>query len=236
MLRIGICDDENIYVNEIIDCCSQYFQGRKEETDIRKFYSGKEVLEEEELDILFLDIEMPGCSGLEVKNYFQRRASDVRIIFCTSHVESCREAFGKNVFGFLVKPLTHEAFRKRMDDVMYDWQMKNAVVTYESVQGAVAVHIQDIVYVKAAGRYSRILTVQDGREIFCNSKGFGEWKEELEGYGFASCHRSYYVNLAYVKQCSEEVVLTDGSRIPSSRRMKKDFDRAYWDFITDMAH
>lgn len=236
MLRIGICDDENRYIDEIYNFCRQYFQGRKEETDIQKFYSGKEVLKEEEPDILFLDIEMPGCSGLDVKKYFQRRVSNIRIIFCTSHVESCQEAFGKNVFGFLVKPVTYEAFQKRMDDVMYDWQMKNTVVTYETVQGIAAVHIQDIVYVKAAGRYSRIRTTRDCRDIFCNSKGYGEWKEELEGYGFASCHRSYYVNLAYVKQCSEEVILTDGSRIPSSRRMKKDFDRAYWDFVTEMAH
>lgn len=236
MLKIGICDDERIHIDVIRSYCNQYFQDRKEIIEIREYNSGKKVLEEEDLDILFLDIEMPETSGLAVKKYFQVRSANIRIIFCTSHVEACQEAFGKYVFGFLTKPIVYEIFQKRMNDVMYDWQTKNAVVTYECGQQPSAICIRDIIYVKAAGRYSKLKIVNDEKEIFCNDKSLGIWKKELADYGFALCHRSYCVNLAFVKKCGDEVLLGDGSRIPVSRRMRTEFESLYWDFIADMAH
>lgn len=235
MLRIGICDDNNGDMELINSFCTQYFKESNGEVTIREYHNGNEVLKETDLDILFLDIEMPESNGLDVKNHFQMRALDVRIVFCTSHGEAYQDAFGKNVFGFLTKPVTYKSFERKMDEVIQDWRMEKAVITYRTESGAAAVPVQDIIYVKPAGRYSKIRTIQDKKEVFC-VKSYGEWKEELTRYGFADSHRSWFVNLSHISRYDEGILLNDGSRIPLSRRMKKEFEKTYCDFIANKAH
>lgn len=234
MLRIGICDDNDRDMELINSYCRQYFKESSEEAAIWGFCSGNEVLRKPDLDILFLDIEMPEASGLDVKKHFQMRALDVRLVFCTSHGEMYEEAYGKNVFGFLTKPVTYESFEKKMDEVMQDWRMQKAVITYRTELGIAAVPVQDIIYVKPAGRYSKIRTTRDKKEIFC-IKSYGEWKEELDRYGFADSHRSWFVNLSHISRFDDGILLNNGSRVPLSRRMKKEFEKTYCDFIADKA-
>lgn len=121
MVKIAICDDEAIYRENTEKECRLYFQEKSQEITIDFFSSGNELLETENIyDILFLDIEMPDSDGISIKENFEKRRKNTRIIFLTSHTERVLEAFGKNVLFFLRKPLNRQEFIKAMDKVMRD--------------------------------------------------------------------------------------------------------------------
>ena len=102
-MRIAVCDDQVIYREELIKQCKTILN---ENTYYGCFDSGECLLHaEEEFDLLFLDIEMTGMDGIQVKDILEQKQSSMKIIFLTSHEERMIEAFGNHVIGFLKKPI-----------------------------------------------------------------------------------------------------------------------------------
>lgn len=94
MIRIGICDDEKYIVpilkEKIASCIRKYT------TDVEylEFFSGEELINcEKELDILFLDIDMPGLDGIAAGKIFRTRQRDCKIIMATGRADRMKEAF-----------------------------------------------------------------------------------------------------------------------------------------------
>ena len=109
-MRIGICDDCEEDLISLKDICNQYGH-----TDITLYHSGEELLADpnsSKLELLFLDIEMDGQSGLEVKDILEHTNAFTFIVFCTSHTECMMDAFGQNVISFLSKPFTELAVER----------------------------------------------------------------------------------------------------------------------------
>jgi DNA-binding LytR/AlgR family response regulator len=101
-MRIAICDDRT----EDRDLLKKYCENLGY-LDLSLFSSGKDLLESSLLstiDLVFLDIEMQGYSGIEVKNILESNYPATLIVFCTTHSELMVDAFGKNVLSFLTKP------------------------------------------------------------------------------------------------------------------------------------
>lgn len=106
-LRIAICDDQEVYREDILEHCKRLLQG--ENVIYSCFASGEELLDSGfQFDFLFLDIEMTGMDGIQVKNLLETQNAQAKIIFLTSHEERMIEAFGANVIGFLRKPVQEE--------------------------------------------------------------------------------------------------------------------------------
>lgn len=90
-MRIGICDDceQDLILLKCI--CNKY-----NHTDITLYHSGEEVLKDKnhsKIELLFLDIEMNGTSGLHIKKMLEYTNASTFIVFCTSHVECMQDAF-----------------------------------------------------------------------------------------------------------------------------------------------
>ena len=112
MLKIGICDDEQI-VSEIlkrkVEIC---LREAGVQAEITLFSQGQDLLETgEDLDILFLDIEMPEMDGIEVGKKLRQKGNDFKIIVATSMVERFKEAFYIDAFRFVTKPFEMEEIR-----------------------------------------------------------------------------------------------------------------------------
>ena len=123
MITIGICDDEQKSREILLSFCRQLFVD-KENYKIKEFVSGEEVLKSEKTDILLLDIEMCGIDGIVVKDELQNQGEEVDILFITNYSERMQEAYGKNVFGFLHKPLQYLEFQKEMQKIIKDLEAR----------------------------------------------------------------------------------------------------------------
>lgn len=230
MIRIAVCDDEKIYREKVIEYVKEYFNGRTEECAIKEYSSGHELIDDVDIDVLLLDIEMEGLDGIEIKNILQQKNMDTRILFITSHMENMPDAFGKRVFGFLVKPLIYEEFVKKMDVVIKDWMDDNIFIICKSSEGFLNIRISDIIYIEAEGRYTKVYVQSQEHYIFVQ-KSFGEWKEELNNHGFFQIHKSFLVNMYYIKFIKQKITMVNGEQLAIGRKYRTELMEQYKEYI-----
>ena len=105
-MHIGICDDEIAELQSLKRMIESYCDAHGLEAEIHLFASGVELLSESEhLDLLFLDIAMPGVDGIEAGKRFRKRNPRCKIAMETCREDRIREAFYLEAYRFLPKPL-----------------------------------------------------------------------------------------------------------------------------------
>lgn len=213
---IGICDDEFVMREQMVDACSQIISKYNEPIGLEIYTDGEQLLEAN-MDILILDIEMQGMDGIAVKNDFQRRNKGTLIIFATSHEEMMSEAFGVNVLGFILKHNITEQLPSMLDTAI------KRVMQNIYIEG---VDSRDIRYIEADHMYN-VLHTTDGGQISVRMSSI-ELEDKLSGIGFSRVHRTYIVNFEYVDRIKDKVIIVAGKEIPISNRLyskvKKEYD------------
>lgn len=118
IFRIAICDDEEIYGEQCSNLCRDFFYTKKRQISVRQYHSALALMQDNiKHELIFLDIEMPEMTGIEAKNKLAEIQPQAIIIFMTRHKEYMREAFGKNVYYFLDKPLDKSQFDQALQGV-----------------------------------------------------------------------------------------------------------------------
>ena len=106
-INVLICDDQPEIVRETEELLLRYEEqyGRAMRIlGVTDYEEAKDFA----ADLLFLDIEMPGRSGLAIRDELEKKSAESLIIFVTGHSEAVWEAFGRNVIGFFEKPMDYE--------------------------------------------------------------------------------------------------------------------------------
>lgn len=240
MIRIGICDDIEKEVLKIEQLCRAVFEDKNIQCHYIKFYSGEEVLEycenpeNERIDLLFLDVEMSGISGLELKDRIIQKSAVWRIAFVTSYEESVYGAFSLKTIGFIKKPATEKEIEKMINIVRNDLK-ENVVMTYKDYRGEVInIPIESIFYFVANESYSIMHTekeenINEQGTLLC--KKLGVIEKELQKYGFIRVHKSYLVNFANVIELGENIVLRKlRIKIPVGRKYKEQVRMSYLEY------
>lgn len=233
---IGICDDEQIYVRQIMDICKEYCGKNHIACSCIRFSNGEEVLdyskktEKPNIDLLFLDIEMDGISGIELKEILLKEAKIQRIAFVTSHDENVFEAFSQKTIGFLKKPIAAIEIEKRIAEVSDDI-MENKCFTFIGNNGKeFSVFLNQIIYFKGEGSYTTIyIGNEEGKSEELISKRLGKIENELKKYKFVRTHKSYLVNVSKITSLRGGVhVANTNTVIPIGRTYK---DKVYNEYM-----
>ena len=232
-ITVAMCDDEADCRKDIERMCKTFFREKKnegfliEKLDIQVYSSGKDLIESDnEFDILLLDIEMPEQDGISVKNYFERKRKQTRIIFLTSHKDRMLEAFGKNVVSFLLKPLHMDTFREVMDKTLLD--LRGLILEVEENGEIFLLPVKQIKYIEAQDKYT-LAVLETGNYLFRRTMKF--WEDILPREDFARIHKSYLVHLEYFEKKGEEILLSDSKIIKISRLRKKEIMEKYKAFL-----
>ena len=151
-----------------------------------------------ECDVVFLDVEMPGLSGVGAAPLVLARADPPAVVFVTAHAEYAVEAFALEAIDYLLKPVDPdrlarvvERLRERTDERPGP-PVRIPVVA--AAGGTELLDLDQVYCVQADGDYSRVSTYD---RSYLSTASLGELEEKL-GPGFARIHRSYLVNLAKV--------------------------------------
>lgn len=220
-MRIAICDDQKVYREDILGHCKKLLL--EENVCYRCFATGEELLDSGfQFDLLFLDIEMTGMDGIQVKNLLEMQNTQVKIAFLTSHEERMIEAFGANVIGFLQKPVQEEKLLKVIEKMKRFMDRKT--VEWEDNGKMYTVYAEDIQYIEAQDKYTYVVI---GEEKHLVRRSLTEWEELLSESDFARANRSCLVNLCLLDRVKSEILLEDGKTIPIGRKYKKEIEEKY---------
>lgn len=236
--NVGICDDEEYWQNKILEYCNMIARHSKITFEYFLFSSGEEILSNiVPLDILLLDEEMKTISGQMIKEYFENCNQNVMIVFVTCHAEILYDSFGKNVYGFLNKPIDARSFAKIFDKLLNKLNQAQYITLSDSINGDIKIPCKKILYIKAEGSYSRI--VQENSQEYVFRKGLSDLKKMLS-YKYLVCvHKSYMVNLSQKctisSDCSSIIVKT-GEKIPIARRRKREVRELYLEIAAERAN
>lgn len=226
-MRIAICENERLFSEDGKNKCREYMEERSISGEIYEFSSGEDFLAfEGEFDILLLDIEMSEVSGIQVKKELESRRSSTAIIFLTSHTEYMSDAFGKQVFKFLNKPLEKEELFEALDRIIKEI-FNDFVIELEN-EKIPFLRGKSILYIKAEDKYTVVQTMEDQ---FLVRKTMKEWETRLKGYDFFRAHKSFIVNMAYIKKIGVDLILEDGTNINLGRKNEKIFREKYHTYL-----
>src|SRR6185437_5220929 len=141
-------------------------------------------------DVVFLDVEMPGASGLETAPHIQEQQDPPAIVFVTAHAEYAVDAFAVEAFDYLVKPVDPERLA-RVVERLRERTSENALpvekIPVVSAGGTELLDFDQVHFVQADGDYSRVHTYD--RSYLCTAS-LGELEERLPAARFARIHRS----------------------------------------------
>lgn len=218
-----IIEDLKVAADYLARCCEK--SGRVEvKGQFPDVKTALEYLNNNTVDLLFLDVEMPGASGFELLDNI---AYKPKVILTTSKEEYAYNAFQYNVADFLKKPFAFNRFIDALDKVIPD----NDVPPHPASSNAgnhifikcegklIRLNNDDILFIESMGDYVKFVTL-DKKYITYNS--IKNLEEKVNKEYFMKVHRSYIVNLLKIDDIRENDLFINGIEIPISKNLRAD--------------
>ena len=254
MIKAIIIDDENSAINVL-----SLLLKKKCKDDVEVIATttspieGKELIEQHKPDLVFLDIEMPGMTGIDLIRSLHN--PNFHVVFVTAYDAYAVEAFELSAIDYLLKPIGADKVERVINKIKENIR-KNQLLMNEQLQQLerifkmstnpndnkigvgmadriVFVNIPDIVYCEAQGNYTNVI-LNDGRKIVA-SKTLGEFENQLLSKNFFRIHHSYLINMNRVKEFQRHeggyVMLENNIKLEVSQRKRKDFLEAISNFV-----
>ena len=189
------------------------------------------ILQNEEIDVLFLDVEMPEMTGLELLNELPYTPY---IILTTSKTEYAFDAYQYNVFDYLKKPISYPRFSQTIDKIVLN-KSSTESTGQSSLSGTESGNGKKDIYIKVENRYIRILfdqinyieSIGDYVKIHLEKENhvvhttMKNIEEKLNADIFLRIHRTYIINLQKIIDIEENSIAIGKVVIPVSRNNKQ---------------
>ncbi len=245
-IKVLIADDEEPAVSRVENLLKQDASFEI----ASKCFNGIEIANElrtQLFDVIIIDIEMPGMSGLDILNIGGFKKKPV-IVFVTAYHEYAVQAFEYYALDYVLKPYSNGRFKKMLERVkekieqdeklQVDWQSLHTSIVSGAIAGRVVVktgkrhHFIDydnIAYITADGNYCEIILKTGGRHVHRDT--ITHIASVLTPGKFIRIHHSHIISVDYVKQVVRlvygglEIVMKDGTVLKASRRYNDDIKK-----------
>ncbi len=217
-------DDEKPALNIIENFCV-----RSEQVQLLKTFTqpteGLKYIQQYPIDVIFLDINMPSITGIELHKYIPQH---IMVIFSTAYSEYAVEGFNLNAVDYLLKPYTYsrfiQAIEKAADYIKILRQKPGTDLQYLLVRSnysLVKINFEDIIYIEALDDYVKIFTVNNPPVL--TRITFKALLPKLPEYKFVRIHRSYIVAINKIKSVRNKQVFFNAATLPVSASYEEDF-------------
>lgn len=225
-LNCLIIDDEEMAI-KVIENHLQEFPDIKVIGTFQNPMAALPVIENETIDLVFLDINMPKVSGLDFLRNIKLKP---HVIITTAYREFAVESFELNVVDYLVKPIPFARFLKAIDKVNSLIQLEKGIpsepqtreqphIFLKSNKKLVKVYLNEILFIESLKDYIKIATTVGDFMIL---KSITAIQEELPPEQFMRIHRSFIISIEKIKALEGNTVETANRKIPIGRNYLKD--------------
>ena len=237
-MKIAVCDDDPFFLKLVSEELEQYYKSL--DMCIEAFSSGTELIRAVEAQpfaylCIFLDIEMPQISGFQTALQIHKVNPQIPVLLLTSHTECAMQGYEVQAFRFLGKPLERETLHRALKAVECRHVRRQRIAIWQDGR-EIYLPAAEILYIKSENVYLSIWVRGESHRYYLVRKKLREQAEELPEGVFFQVHRSYLVNLRQVRSYDgRQVWLTDGTKIPVSRKKKESFQEAMSRYLRELA-
>lgn len=233
-MKIALCDDQKSILEELSCSIRNFFE--KQKLPYEFLYFSKPSLlfahmQEEPVELIFMDLDFHQASedgilwSKKIKKTFPRTI----IIILTAYEHRYKEGYEARAFRFMTKPVSEEELSAYLTACIEELELTRSI---SLVRRGIPhnISIRDIYYLSAQSGGSELWT---STTMYGCEESLLQWEQRLPMAAFFRCHSKYLVNLMHVENFEHQLLtLTNGEKIPISRRKWKAFQLAYMKFDT----
>ena len=188
----------------------------------------KNFMSYNEIDLIFLDIEMPIVNGFD---FLDGLKTAPQVIFVTSKSDYAVKAFDYNATDYLQKPITTTRFEAAIKRALATGSAQNDkneeigdYIFIKSKLKKLKIQVVKIKWIEAFGDYVKVVTDTDGHLVLSTMKAI---EDDLNSKKFMRVHKSFIINIDRVDRFNSKFAEIGGSKIPLSRNKKEDLKKAF---------
>lgn len=233
-MKIVICEDEPRWQSAMTEAIGRWMDatGHKD-VETAVFSSSEDLLgrlgRDADVDLLFMDIEIPGeMNGVELARRIREAHLHMTIVFCTNFSEYVYEGYTVNALRYLKKPVQQADIDFCLSYVYNRLALSSDQALSLACGGKrYALRHLEILCIEARIHSLHIFTTR-GKEPLRIPMRLADIKKQLPAALFVACHRSYIVNIAHVRMLTRsECILSSGTAVPVSRTCAESMNRAF---------
>lgn len=239
-MNIAICDDDSVCVEQLRSFLNNCDEVNRYKAKTYCYLSSKQfcnaiVSNAMKFEIVFMDLEMPEIDGVAASEIMRGKMSsqDTFLIFISSHKNYSLELYDFEPFGFLSKPIDLEKANLYMRRIANRLKTDNYVYDFNVNKSTVILPQKSILYLESVGR--NITVVYKESNVYHQKSFIGTMAEQLlklDSNYFISPHKSYIVNMNYIKVCeAARIVMENGFEINVSRLKRAEVKTEFADFV-----
>lgn len=242
-MKVIIIDDERKARNLLRILVSENCPKITEIYEAENLLSGIEIIKKEQPKIVFLDIEMPQHSGLEILDFIEKDSFNFEIIFTTAYSEYAIRAFQLSAIDYLLKPIRATQVQEAVEKAIKHIGKSQINIKLEELKKSLAssnfnkiglpfsdgfkfVDFNEIILLEADGMYTKITTINESEILVSKPlKHFVSLLEKVKT--FYRPHRSYFINLKYIKEYIKKdggyIIMDNNETVSISKDKKEEF-------------
>lgn len=222
-MRILFCDDDQLIIEQLQKYVLDFFKSMGGLIpDFAVYNSGDKLIQHETVaDIAFLDVEMPGISGIHVGAKLKNYNPKIKIFIVTSYPDYLDEAMRFQVFRYLSKPIDKNRLFRNLKDALYQHNLETREYAISTNDGVFTKRAEDIICIEAA---QRKVLVHTSTGILISTHTMDYWKQMLTLPCFFSTHRSFIINMRFVSSIGKDkILLKSGSILKEAYLTKRKY-------------
>lgn len=224
MLHIAICDDEEYYRVREYKAIANFMRNIKRRFEIDVFESGVEIINMgaavSKYDIIFLDINIDRFDGIETAKVIRRYTRETYIAFVTAFIDYSLDGYKVNAVRYLLKDGRNleEEIEECLETIIEMMNYVGDSYVFEFQQGILKIHFDDILYIESSLHKLFFHFIDGEKSEYSMYEKLDNMEKLLTCYGFFRVHKSYLVNMKYVKNMERySAEMCDGTKINISK-------------------
>jgi DNA-binding LytR/AlgR family response regulator len=225
MLKAIALDDEPLAL-KVIESFSRKIEFMSLQKTFTSSTEAQAYLQENEIDLIFLDIQMPNINGLEFTKHLP---ANVQVIFSTAHSKYGVEAFNLNATDYLLKPFNFDRFGQAVSKAYSIFNTTKASIAdpenyiyVKSDYALIKVNIAHIVYIEGLDDYLKIHLNNDQKPVITRLT-MKYVSEQLRNHNLIRVHRSYIVQIKNIEKIKNKIVYIGSVTLPIGKSYEEDF-------------
>lgn len=230
-MRIAIVEDEAPQRRQLASHIMEAARQRGAAVELEEYACGEEIVKADTsaLDLIVMDIDMPGMSGMEAAGVIRQRDHDVLIAFCTNLVTRALDGYAVQALDFLVKPVSCARIGELLEKAeRFKSLRRERTLTLRAQDNVLVVPVGDILYAETYGRKLRLHTLRETADLRMTIAAL---EKLLPERGFFRTHNAFLVALTHVRRINGLELEIAGDTLPISRHKKKEFVQALTDYL-----